>query len=919
MKIKRLFLAVLLAIMMPRLAFATYHADTLTASDSTNGLSRMLSVSDYVEMYNDVLINTVPPGEGLLDAPDKAYIEAAKTLLVSHIPNFSTATINDAAIYSTDPYGRFCVWFDVTESAAFNTFTRGSYYVFVQALKADDRISYLDNNAVLAGDDPASIQRYASVNEFGVNPAEKAVKGYIQSADMYTQEASVRISPDEVYSPYEYNGRGYSLTLYIGPSEGQLAGMKLSIGEEQLSSFPMAERNIFINRCLASALATMQGEAETEHALAVIGQLFDTTRLTPSGNTIYEDEMLYGCFSQDSILSFVAMPVQESVYAEQTYWWVHQGNAYLVAQGESSLRSLAYDDAIWYYEEAGLTASTSKDLAHAYYEKAEGLLGAKQYDQAIAGFEKAGDYSDATVRIAEAYYLKGDADYEAGNILLAMESFAKAGRYEDAEQRVLSSAYWLGEDALANGDYDTAEAYFSQSAGYLDADMRAEQINFERAEKLAQVGDNAKAASYYARATGYLSSLGNDALKDQDYDAAIAYYEKAGFNATSLPELAKAYYGLGSGYLAAGQYDSAIAAFLSAGDFENVADRLAETYYAKGKALFASGNIAGAKECFALADGFEDADQQYNACCYALGEEALAAKQYDKADAYFLEISGYQDADERLIQSYYERAEQLMLTGDKTAAVSYYERAAGYLDANDKVAAVRYEKADKAFANGDYETASQLFAQAGDYADSKERLQQIEGIAYEQDYARALNECNAYFANPLYGTEYPASTHDALLAMNGYSESAQLAAKLQAVKRMMDIVDQARQLTGIGLKAREIATESDLICLELSETGSTTYTLEGFVDGSKYSVKSSWLTFCDNEKLANQFALFSLMITGGTQEGSVIQQLDNAKWAQVDNHMEATIFADGYKLVFYYIEKNGFIAEFAIVAEKNDY
>lgn len=549
MKSRHLLIAILLIAMVPAFALATDFPDAVAVSDSTNGLSRMMTVSDYVDAYNNVLIATVPPGEGLLDAPDEKYIAAAEMILFASDPNLSLATIHDAQIYRGDPYGRICVWFDVSESVAFGTSTRGSYYVFLQALRADDTFAYLDGAAVLSGDDPAQIQQYLATNEFFVNPAEKAVRAYLQSADAYTQVESVRLSPDEVYAPYVYAGRGYSMTLYTGPAEGQLAGIQLSIGEEQLGSFPMAERSAFINRCLASAIAAMQGDAGTESALAIIRQLFDTTRLTPSGDAVYENDMLYGCFAENGMITFVAMPVQASIYAEQAYWWVNQSMPYLIAQADSALRAMAYDSAIWYYEEAGFTTSTSTELARAYYEKAAGYLDAKRYDQAIATFEQAEPYGDSAARIAEAYYRKGDAEYDAGDTLLAMRSFANAGNYEDAKQRVLSCAYWLGEDALAARDYDGAEAYFEQASGYLDADMKIKQVHYERAEQLMQVGNEAEAVAYYQRASGYLDAedkagaeyyrKGEAAMANRDYVTAAQYFAQAGNYLDSREKLAQ--------------------------------------------------------------------------------------------------------------------------------------------------------------------------------------------------------------------------------------------------------------------------------------------------------------------------------------------------------------------------------------------
>ena len=376
------------------------------------------------------------------------------------------------------------------------------------------------------------------MSEFGVNPAEKAVKAYLQTADMYQQEATIRLSEEQMYSPYRYTGRGYSMMIYTGTSTDQIAGVQITIGEEQLRSFPMAERNAFINRCLTSAFAAVQGDAGTEPALAVIQRLFDTTRLTPSAESVYDGGILYGCFVDGGEISFVAMPVSETAYTAQSYWWVNQSTSYLIAQGDTALRAQEYDDAIWYYEEAGLTTESSEDLSRAYYEKAAGYLAAGKYDQAIALFDKIPSFSDSAARRAESFYKKGDEQYNAGELVGAMNSFANAGNYEDANQRFLSCSYWLGEEALAAKNYDGAELYFEQAIGYLDADVKIKQVNYERAEQLAEAGDEAGAAIYYEQAAGYMDAedkagaefytKGEAALANEDYEAAIAFFTQAG-------------------------------------------------------------------------------------------------------------------------------------------------------------------------------------------------------------------------------------------------------------------------------------------------------------------------------------------------------------------------------------------------------
>lgn len=158
MKKKMCLLIVLLCAVIPVLSYASGLPDTVTPSETTNGLSLAMSLSDYVKSYNEVLMGTVPQSDNLFNESDQLYIEAAKTLLTASLTNPSAATIHDAAVYEMDPYGRFCIWFDVTESAAFGTFTRGSYYVFVQGLDPDGMISYVEGYAVLAGDDPGLIQ-----------------------------------------------------------------------------------------------------------------------------------------------------------------------------------------------------------------------------------------------------------------------------------------------------------------------------------------------------------------------------------------------------------------------------------------------------------------------------------------------------------------------------------------------------------------------------------------------------------------------------------------------------------------------------------------------------------------------------------------------------------------------------------------
>ena len=539
-QMKKQFISTLVLLLLVCMVTASASAipQTETSSETTNGLLLIMTLPDYVESYNKALVGTVPPSKNLLNEPDQTYIDAAETLLLDVIANPVAATIHDAAIYEMDPYGRFCVWFDVTESAAFGTFTRGSYYVFAKGLDSDGMITFLDGQSVLQGDDPEQIKAYRTASEFGVNPAEKAVQTYIQAADRYIDTAVIRLSPDEVYSSRLYTGRGYTVAATTEAVSGQIAGIQLTIGEEQLRSFPMAERNAFLNQCLSSTLAAVNGSTDTQDASAVINKLFDTSRLSPSGETVYEDGLLYGCTVENGTISFIVMPVDEPVYTAHTFWWVHQADAYLIAQGDSTLKAQEYDNAIWYYEEVGFTASTSSDLARAYYEKAAEYLAAERYDQAITFFTKAGTFSDTAVRLAETYYKKGDALYAAGEMVDAMNCFALAGNYEDANQRFLSCCYWLGDEALVAKDFDKAVTYFEQATGYLDAEMKVKQAHYERAEQLSQAGDEAGAVVYYELAQGYMDAddkagadfytKGEKALANEDYEAAIAFFTQAG-------------------------------------------------------------------------------------------------------------------------------------------------------------------------------------------------------------------------------------------------------------------------------------------------------------------------------------------------------------------------------------------------------
>lgn len=696
----------------------------------TNGLLLDMTLGDYIAAYEQALLSTAPPSPYLADAANSVYIDAATNVLKASLPSPSTTIINEADVYAIDPYGRFCVAFDVTETDALGAMTRTAYYLFATGVDAEGTVRYRDGIHLLKGDNADAIKKHMDANEFGVNPSEQAVALYRLDPEGFILDGALRIAPGEAYETYHYAGRGFTLRATAAAPSGQLAGVQLSIGEEALRSFPMAERKEFLTRCLAVVLAAAHGDADTQGSQAIIDTLFDTTRLNPTGETYYADAMLYGCFLDGGMLSFVAMPVADAVYQNQAYWWVNAPETYILAEAERLLLAGDLDGAIWRYEELGLTADTSQPLARAYYEKAAQAMEAGRTDDAIALYQSLGDYSDAMVQLLAAYYAKGDALYAAGQIQDARAYFLQAGSYEDALQRYQSCSYRLGEDALALKEYNAAAAYFTQADGYLDAKDKVLQSHYEFALQMIAAGRDDNAAEFFrplgAEAREQLLAAyyaHAEALHAEgDIQQARRYYQQAEGYRDAADKYQLCGYQLGGQALATKDFDGAAAYFTEAGNYLDAKEKLLQTQYERAQALLDKQDYPGAAAAFTQAGGYADAEAKVLQTYAEYARQLIAAGKEADADAYFRPLGD--KATEQLLAAYYAHAEALYEDGDIQQARTYYQRAGDYQDAAEKYQLCGYQLGEQALAKQDFDAAQAYFTEAGNYEGAKEKLLQ---------------------------------------------------------------------------------------------------------------------------------------------------------------------------------------------------
>ena len=228
--------------------------------------------------------------------------------------------------------------------------------------------------------------------------------------------------------------------------------------------------------------------------------------------------------------------------------------------------------------------------------------------------------------------------------------------------------------------------------------------------------------------------VGQQALADEDYAAAVTAFEKAG----STPEAVRLlHYAMAFQSLEAGDYDAAEAGFQGLGDFQDSALMILYTQAcrqeARVQASLASGNADGAVEAcleayarFSELPLFRDSDRRAEACrelLYSGATDWMNQNRYEAAAAAFAALGGWRDS--AGLQKYCEAA-ALEAQGSPVEAAALFAEVPDVLDASSRAEAAleqAYRVAQSLLEQKDYEAAAAAFTALSGYRDSAEQAE----------------------------------------------------------------------------------------------------------------------------------------------------------------------------------------------------
>ena len=420
-------------------------------------------------------------------------------------------------------------------------------------------------------------------------------------------------------------------------------------------------------------------------------------------------------------------------------------------------------------------------------EIADDAAAREDYDTALAYYGKVPDAEGIETKIAAAKrgkaYQEAVAALESGKLDDAYSKFLAATGHKDADQQAMKlEKYQRANDLMASNEYEEARSLYIELGDYLDSSSGLAACNeaiYQKAANLYNSGNKAQAYALYTTISGYLDSteimagmesdyqtavahiekgekleaeiilvslagwkdvddrleklreeIADDAAQADDFDTAIAYYNKLN-NKTEEVEakLAKVIqrknYSEAVAALEAGNLESAYAKFTAAGEYKDAVDQAGKLdTYQKANAAMAEGKYQEARKEYIQLGTYLDSPTNLEVCNAALYEEAAELKKngdYAKAYELFTLISGYSDSNEitKQIRDDYKTAEELLKNGKYNEANAAFTALHNYSDSETKARESIYQKAESLKESGDYDDAIAAYSGLGEYKDSK--------------------------------------------------------------------------------------------------------------------------------------------------------------------------------------------------------
>jgi tetratricopeptide (TPR) repeat protein len=227
----------------------------------------------------------------------------------------------------------------------------------------------------------------------------------------------------------------------------------------------------------------------------------------------------------------------------------------------------------------------------------------------------------------------------------------------------------------------------------------------------------------------YYEDQADECMAEDDFDGAIAYYEKAYIYGDKL---LAAYYAKAEECLANDNFEDAFFYFIDAGNYKDAAVRKLEVRYKTGQEHEKDGKYEEAVICYAEAGDYSNAREKHKECCYKQAEIDLKNKNYVGAIIYFESAVNYKDAPEKYKEACYLYADQQLLIGDVDTASSYFAKAGDYKDAAKRMQQYFYEHGNEYLVTKNYLNAIDCFKHILDYSDSADKYKEANYLYGEE-------------------------------------------------------------------------------------------------------------------------------------------------------------------------------------------
>lgn len=267
-----------------------------------------MNTNEFIELYNESLIDTVSDGEEIYFGTDEEYINAAVTLLNEQLNNPATAQMHEKKIYEKDEYGRAIVYIDVSAQNGFGGWSRYKLYYCINKVTPDGQFGY--STIKYYCEDNSELKLLKGMNGFGKNPNKSKVE------NCYIDEEKTPVRTLLQVPGYNVEVRtcqleNFVIRVYENRDNKSVCALELFTKGTEYSSDDFNK----IYSCMGSVL-TMKDRDEIDK---IVGNIFDISSMTSKGEgNITEDNVYFESYNVESNKA-IAMTVVGSDFSEKTW------------------------------------------------------------------------------------------------------------------------------------------------------------------------------------------------------------------------------------------------------------------------------------------------------------------------------------------------------------------------------------------------------------------------------------------------------------------------------------------------------------------------------------------------------------------------------------------------------------------------